>query len=94
MTTLIPIAVGVTLALLFLIFYLAFLSRHKKSATGKLELIGKRGVVHSALDPEGTVIVAGELWPARAADGELLEVGAGVRVMSFDGPIVVVTGTK
>ena len=51
-------------------------------------------MVHTTLDPEGTVIVAGELWPARAPDGELLEVGAGVRVMSFDGPIVVVTGTK
>ena len=45
---------------------LAAMSRHQKSAGRPLRLEGRVGVVLEALGPEGTVLVDGELWRARA----------------------------
>jgi membrane-bound serine protease (ClpP class) len=56
-------------ACLALFGIVAGLSRHKKSATGEIQLIGARAQVDSELAPEGTVLVDGELWRARSADG-------------------------
>ena len=56
-------------ACLTVLFILAAMSRHKKSATSEIELIGSRGQVDAELDPEGTVLIHGELWRARSADG-------------------------
>jgi membrane-bound serine protease (ClpP class) len=58
-----------------------------RPATGVDTLVGRQGQVRTALDPTGTVQVAGELWTATADDGpieegELIEVAAvkGVRL--------------
>jgi membrane-bound ClpP family serine protease len=45
-------------------------SRHKKGALAPLELIGRVATVERDLDPEGAVLVCGELMPARSRDGE------------------------
>jgi membrane-bound ClpP family serine protease len=63
-------------------FVLAALSRHKKSAAGPLSLIGGRGRVLHELAPTGTVVIKGELLPARARNDQHLPAGAGVRVIS------------
>ena len=43
---------------------LAAVSRHKKSGTGDVRLVGSTGLVDTKLDPHGTVLIQGELWRA------------------------------
>ena len=54
-----------------------------KPTTGREGLVGERGVVRRRLDPEGQVLVHGELWRARAE--EVLEPGDPVEVVGVDG---------
>jgi membrane-bound ClpP family serine protease len=46
--------------------------RHKRGASGEVKLIGRVGTVERDLTPEGAVLVAGEVWPARARSGRAL----------------------
>ncbi len=39
--------------------------RHKKGATGEINLVGAMASVEATLAPEGAVLVRGELWRAR-----------------------------
>jgi membrane-bound ClpP family serine protease len=57
--------------------------RHKKAAAGDIKLIGEIATVEAPLTPEGTVIVGGELWPARSHDGRVILSQARVRVVGF-----------
>ena len=55
------------------------------------QLVGTRGEVRVALDPEGWVWARGELWQARIRDGGApLEAGRGVVVREVDGLVLVV----
>lgn len=74
--------------LLFALFIVA-LSRHKKSATNSVDIMGATGLVESPLNPEGAVIIKGELWRARVEHGRL---GAAerVRVVGVEGHLVLV----
>jgi membrane-bound serine protease (ClpP class) len=54
-------------------------ARRAPVVTGRSTLVGQVGIVREALDPEGLVFVQGELWRARAANGQL-EPGREVRV--------------
>jgi membrane-bound serine protease (ClpP class) len=56
----------------------------RRQITGAHGLIGLTGVVRSALEPEGQVMVHGELWRAVAEDGRVA-VGEPVRVVAVDG---------
>lgn len=56
-------------------------SRHKKSATGQLTLVGSIGIVGKDLEPQGTVIVQGELWCASSSEGTGLAAGSKVEVI-------------
>jgi membrane-bound ClpP family serine protease len=40
--------------------------RHKRSGRNRVELLGAAGVVQSELNPEGAVLIHGELWSARS----------------------------
>ena len=51
---------------------------------------GTIGVVRRAIDPLGSIYVAGEEWSARTADGRSLERGVPVRVIATDGLTVIV----
>lgn len=51
---------------------------------------GVVGVVRLAIEPLGSVYVAGEEWSARTADGQRLERGVPVRVIATDGLTVIV----
>jgi membrane-bound ClpP family serine protease len=60
------------------------LSRHQKSATGQLQLEGRIAQVVQPLEPEGAVLVGGELWRARARNGDEIARGQ-VRIVGARG---------
>ncbi|HLO00200.1 MAG TPA: NfeD family protein [Pyrinomonadaceae bacterium] len=60
------------------------LYRHKKARVGDVKLIGEMARVHTKLDPEGAVIVCGELWRARSKTGETIPAGKQVVVIGFE----------
>jgi membrane-bound serine protease (ClpP class) len=68
----VALAFAVGLALLF-----AFAAakvwqvRRTPPQTGQEELVGQVGRVRTVLDPEGYVLVHGELWRARSTDGPI-----------------------
>ena len=68
-------------ALLALALFVVALWRHKRAASGDLELLGAAASVETALEPEGSVLVRGELWRARSSTGASLERGRAVRVV-------------
>jgi membrane protein implicated in regulation of membrane protease activity len=56
-----------------------------REKSGIERLLGERGVVKERLDPEGYVLVHGELWKARLAHaGHPLDPGARVRIAAFE----------
>ena len=67
---------------------IAAASRHKKSATGALQLAGSRGLVERTLEPEGAVLIQGELWRARSHKGATVERGRKVRVVGASGHLL------
>ena len=48
-------------------------------------MIGEVGVVRTVLQPQGTVRIRGEQWNAEASEGEPLEPGTTVKVVSMEG---------
>jgi len=62
---------------------LVFRSQRRRPMTGDSGLIGKTGVVKTALDPIGRIQVHGELWSARSQTP--VAVGQTVRVVAVDG---------
>jgi len=60
-------------------------AHRRKVTTGREGMIGERGRARSALTPEGSVFVAGEIWRARAAEGAPISEGEAVEVMGLDG---------
>lgn len=73
-------------ALLVFVFYV----RHKKQSSADVILVGRRGCVTEQLDPEGAVIVDGELWRAVSHDGVSLATGRWVRVRGAQDHLLVV----
>jgi membrane-bound serine protease (ClpP class) len=84
----VALAFAATLAVLF-----AFAAakvwqvRRAPAQTGQEELVGQVGVVRTPLDPEGYVLVHGELWRARSEDGPI-PTGAPVEVTQIDDGLV------
>jgi membrane-bound serine protease (ClpP class) len=73
----IPVALGVSLIFIFLVF-LVVRAHRRKVATGKEGLIGEIGLARTDLNPSGKVFVHGELWEAEA--DEFIPVGTKVKV--------------
>jgi membrane-bound serine protease (ClpP class) len=63
---------------------------HKKGSAGDINLIGELGEVEKQLDPEGTVIVCGELWRAKSKSGTPISMNTQVRVVGFEGHLALV----
>ncbi len=79
-------AIAITLpfaAISVFLLQLAIRSFRFKVATGIEAMVGEFGEARTALDPEGTVFVHGELWNARSASA--VSPGQRVRVLSVDG---------
>lgn len=79
--------VGAGLAVLVIV---AAMSRHKKSATSEIHLVGSRARVDAELAPEGTVLIHGELWRARSADGGSIASHTIVEVVGLGGHLLLV----
>jgi membrane-bound ClpP family serine protease len=84
------ISILCAVALVALLVVIA-LYRHKKRATGDVLLVGQLGQVHSALDPEGTVIIQGEMWPACCGDDEHIPAETKVRIVDTRGHLLIAT---
>lgn len=91
--TLTYLLISLVLLGLILTLYLAYLSRHKKSGSGPLDLIGANGTANSDLNPEGSVLVNGELWRARISQGTLAA-DEPVRVLGVEGHLLLVESTS
>ena len=63
---------------------------YRPASTGAAGMMGQVGVVKRALDPEGQVLIGGELWQAVAEDGPVAA-GEMVRVARMDGLRLTVT---
>jgi membrane-bound serine protease (ClpP class) len=63
---------------------------YRPASTGAAGMMGQVGVVKRALDPEGQVLIDGELWHAVAEDGPVAA-GETVRVARMDGLTLTVT---
>jgi membrane-bound ClpP family serine protease len=63
-------------------------SRHQKAATKELNLMGAVASVEMTLEPEGSVLIGGELWRARSLAGTTIERGRRVRVVSASGHLL------
>ena len=86
------LAILLTILLLAALVALALmaLSRHKKSGTGQIQLLGAEGLVQAELRPEGAVLIKGELWRARSIDGTNIAVRERVQVAAVDGHLILV----
>ena len=84
----VALAFAITLAVLFaLAAAKVWKVRRTRPQTGQEELVGQQGVVRQPLDPEGYVLVHGELWQARAADPPL-PAGTPIEVTGIEAGLV------
>jgi membrane protein implicated in regulation of membrane protease activity len=66
-----------------------------REKSGMARLIGERAVVKQRLDPEGYVLIHGELWKARATEpGDAVDAGARVRVLASEGMLLLVEAAQ
>jgi membrane-bound ClpP family serine protease len=79
---------GVAVSFLTLLVIALFL--HKKSAGRQPDVIGALGVVETQLNPEGAIIVNGELWRALAQAGTTLAHHSRVRVIGAQAHLLLV----
>ncbi len=70
-------------AFFFFAFSLALRAWRAKVTTGKEGMIGETGIARSKIDPEGRVLVHGELWSAWSE--EKIAKGERVKVVEMDG---------
>ena len=80
LSTVAALALGVVVALY----------HHKKSSASDIKLVGEIAHVDIELNPEGTVIVGGELWRAKSNDGAFISSRARVRVVGFENHLALV----
>lgn len=71
--------------------YVVHSSRQKKYSQSPLNLVGRVASVERALEPEGFVLIEGELWRARVRGVESIERGGRrVRVVGASGCVLLV----
>jgi membrane-bound serine protease (ClpP class) len=73
-------ALVLTVLLVAVALVVAASSRHKKSSRAPLDLVGRVGIIERDLNPEGAVLVGGELFRARTRTGEKIQGACGARV--------------
>ncbi|HKP48275.1 MAG TPA: NfeD family protein [Pyrinomonadaceae bacterium] len=75
------------IAIAFLVLFtapVAVLWLRKRFAKSGGAIIGERGRTETALEPHGSVIINGQLWPALSVDGRSIASAASVRVVGVD----------
>ena len=86
----IPSLIALIVLVALVAFGLMALSRHKKAGTGNIQLLGAEAYVESQLNPEGAVLIQGELWRARSEDGTSIAAQERVEVVAVDGHLLMV----
>jgi membrane-bound serine protease (ClpP class) len=76
--------IGVTAGIVVFAVSAGLRALYRPAATGASGMVGQTGVVQRALDPEGQVLVEGELWRAVAADGPV-PAGEQVKIERVEG---------
>ena len=81
-----PIIVAIICAAAFIIFviYAIVKGQQRKPSTGVEDMIGRKAVAQTVLDPKGTVLAEGELWTAIAEDSTI-EPGEEVIITEVEG---------
>ena len=69
---------------------IAYSSRRWKTVKDDRPLLGSSAIVDQPLNPEGTVIVHGELWNACSSHGQLIVAQTRVRVVRLRDHLLVV----
>ena len=82
LATALSVALPFALITVFLL-RLVIRARQAKVSTGEAGMVGELGRAETPLDPEGKVLVHGELW--QAVSSEPVPPGSWVRVKSLDG---------
>ncbi|MGH7386526.1 MAG: NfeD family protein [Candidatus Rokuibacteriota bacterium] len=82
--------VGTTAGLVFFAVTMGIRALYRPSVTGEAAMVGRLGVTRSALEPDGRVLIDGELWRAVSPGGRI-EAGESVRVTAIDGLTLKVT---
>jgi len=78
------LALAIVFGILLAISIVAVVRSQRRSvAAGKETLVGRPGVARTPLQPQGTVMVDGELWNART-DGPYLGIGDRITVVGSD----------
>ena len=80
--TLVPAAVAMA-AFTVALVRLVIRAQRMKATTGAEGMVGQTGLVETALEPEGWVVVQGERWRARAE--EAVKAGETVKVVAMEG---------
>ena len=81
---------ALALAALFVAIAGVSLWKHKKSGMGLVQLLGAKAYAQTDLDPEGDVLIAGELWRARSLDGTKIAAAEQVEVVQVQGHLLLV----
>ena len=81
---------ALTFIALLIIVSVISLWKHKKAGSGRIQLLGAAGTVHTDLDPEGAVLIQGELWRARSIDGTTIVAQQPVEVVRVEDHLVLV----
>ena len=84
-------AIILVACILFAAAMLAAVSRHKKSGTRDVKLIGATGLVDTKLDPHGTVLIHGELWRACSNDGSSIATRSKISVVGIRDHLLLVS---
>jgi membrane-bound serine protease (ClpP class) len=79
-------AVGFLLAIVLA----ASWSHHAKSGARDLLVIGATGFVNTKLDPDGSILIQGELWRARSNQGTVVAAANRVTVVGVQGHLLLV----
>jgi membrane-bound serine protease (ClpP class) len=82
--------VGTTAALVFFAVSMGIRALYRPTATGSQGMVGRLGVARSALQPEGQVLIDGELWRAVSQEPGVAA-GDPVQVTAIDGLTLKVT---
>jgi membrane-bound serine protease (ClpP class) len=94
-TVALPVVIAVAVAgvaLALVLMRIAASVRRLPPALSLGQLMGARGTVRTALNPEGVVQVRGQLWSARVRSGQL-EAGESIRVTGREGLVLDVEST-
>jgi membrane-bound serine protease (ClpP class) len=87
LSTALSVALPLGVIMVVLLRYVIAAQR-RKAVTGEAGMVGSLGVAKTDLDPDGTVLVHGELWEARA--GQQIAKGTRVRVREVEGLTLIV----